>query len=158
MKRIIILSICVLIFASCGKKNVFDEQRTFANNNWQRFSTESFEVPIRNIDDCYHLYMDLVIDTAFFCENLLPLTININGPDGSNRMFYGYVRVRDNGRWQGTFEGGNLHVSQRVRQYFFFNTKGTHEVVIGQATSHYDLYGIVSAGLRIEKAELNFPK
>ncbi len=160
MKRLIYIFIIVLavLGTSCNRKLVYEDERTFAADDWLRFQPETFQVPVRNVDDCYHICMDMWIDTAQFPEELLTLAINMTSPNNERRMFYGYVHVREKGRWQGEYEDGVLHVRQRIRQYFFFNVAGTHEVEIAQATHRYDLRGVKRIKFYVEKAELKYPE
>ena len=47
----ILLTLAVLLCMGCGSKNIIDEERTFANDVWNRFTPEVFDVTVNNTDD-----------------------------------------------------------------------------------------------------------
>ena len=91
----------------------------------------------------------------------LPLTVNLYSPDGTRRMFYAYVNLVENGRWKGQVTPGRERdglrtLQQNIRPFFTFNNKGTYRMEIAQGTSQYDLDGIRSFRLVIERTQVDF--
>ncbi|MBR1851040.1 MAG: hypothetical protein IJ789_06670 [Bacteroidales bacterium] len=154
----ILIAAVICCCTSCSNNTIFSDERTFDNDDWRRFSKENFDVQIKDVESCYHLCFDMWIDTTRFREQLLQLAVNMESPTGDRRMFPAYVHIREHGRWQGEMEGNLLHVKDRLRQYFFFNSKGEQHIEIEQATNRYDLYGVNRIKFHIEKAELAYPK
>ena len=138
-----------------------DETREFDHAVWQRFSPESFEINVSNPDDYYSIDFEVVVDSALMRNDQLPLTVNLYSPDGERRMFYAYINLKEHGRWKGetlknrTKEGLRV-MRQNIRPFFTFNKKGTYRMEVGQATSQYDLEGLLSFRLDIERTEVNY--
>ena len=157
---LLLLSLLSLNIACSGDSTLVDDTRTFANNTWNRFTPEVFEFSVPNADDFYRIDFELVVDTALMRNPQLPLTVNLYSPDGERRMFYAYIPLTENGRWKGeVFKGrkreGIRVMKQNIRPYFTFNSKGTYRLEIGQATSQYDLDGVASLRLIVEKTEID---
>ncbi len=152
----ILLTLAVLLCMGCGSKNIIDEERTFANDVWNRFTPEVFEVSVNNTDDYYNIDVTVAADTTVFRYSLLPITVNIYSPSGERRMFYASVPLKENGRWKGVIVGDRRQVTSRIRTLFSFNAKGDHRVEIGQATSQYNLEGIGSLRLTVENTKIDY--
>lgn len=156
MKKIIIAVLGVLLFAGCGSKKIIDEERDFARDVWNRFTHEEFEVEVRNIDDYYNIDLTAMVDTAVFRYSTLPLTVNIFSPAGERRLFYTAIPLKESDRWKGEMKDGKREVTARVRTFFSFNSKGTHKIEIGQATSQYNLEGIGGIRLTITNTKVDY--
>ena len=156
MRKLIIAALGVLLFISCGKKNIIDEERTFTGGVWNHFSPEVFDVNVSNTEDYYNIDMTATVDTSLFRYQILPLTVNIYSPNGERRMFYASIPTKENGRWKGEMKDGKRVITARVRTFFSFNSTGTHRMEIAQATSQYDLEGIESFRLTIENTEIDY--
>lgn len=151
-----ILTFSFLLLASCGSKNILDEERTFGSNTWNRFKPEVFETTVSNTEAYYNIDLTVSVDTEAFRYTSLPLTVNIYNPEGEHRMFYSEITLKENDRWKGEFDDGLRTVSTHIRTFFSFNTKGKHRIEIGQATSQYDLEGIHSIEMDIYKVKLDY--
>ncbi len=157
MKRLPLILLSLILLASCNR-TVLEEERTFANSNWKFFQPEEFNLNIKNIDDCYNIYATVVIDTAQFKMSRLPLFVNLYSPNGERRSFTGYLLPKDElGKWNGDFKDGKLVCTRCIREYFFFNVTGDHTIEVSQYTHRYDLNGIESFTLKIEKADVIYP-
>ncbi len=152
----ILLTLAVLLCMGCGSKNIIDEERIFANDVWNRFTPEVFEVSVNNTDDYYNIDVTVAADTTVFRYSLLPITVNIYSPSGEHRMFYASVPLKENGRWKGEIVGDRRQVTSRIRTLFSFNAKGDHRIEIGQATSQYNLEGIGSLRLTVENTKIDY--
>ena len=154
-KTILLLAAATMLLASCG--NMIDEVRTFDKNVWNRFKPEVFNLDVKNIDNYYDIDITVSIDTAVYRYEDMPLTVNIYSPNSERRMFYANVPFKQNGRWRGEVIDGYRTVTQHIRTFFSFNSKGEHTMEVGQATSQYDLEGIHSTGVHIYKVDLDYP-
>lgn len=154
--NLIILGVAMLFFAACSPKNIIDEERTFAGEVWNRVTPEVFEVDVTNTEDYYNIDMTATVDTALFRYNTLPLTVNIYSPGGERRTFLTAILLKENGRWKGEAKEGKREVTTRIRTFFSFNSKGTHRMEIGQATSQYNLEGIAALRLTVENTKIDY--
>ena len=152
----------VVLMVACGsKETLLDQTSTFANNTWQRFNPEVYEFEVDNLDDFYSIDFEIVVDSALMRNSQLPFTVNLYSPDGERRMFYAYINLKENGRWKGEHVEQATHkglrrMTQNIRPFFSFNSKGTYRMEIGQATSQYDLEGVESFRLLIRRAEIDY--
>lgn len=148
-----------LFISACGNKVIMDESHTLPNNTWQRFTTENFNLDISNTDDCYDLYVSVTADTAQLKDNAIPIIVAINSPSNEHRTIFSTIILKGkNGKWLATPDAnGNITCSQRVRDYFFFNDKGTHAVEISQRSHRYELSGVKQLNFRVVKAEMELP-
>ena len=140
---------------------LIDETREFDRAVWQRFTPESFDVKVENPDDYYRIDIELVVDSALMRNEQLPLTVNMYSPDGERRMFYAYINLVEHGRWKGEMQKGRTKkglrvMRQTIRPFFTFNDKGVYRMDIGQATSQYELEGLYSLRLDIERTEIDY--
>lgn len=159
-KRLLFTLVASVLLVSCSQNVILDESRDFANHKWMRFEPEEFTAEVKNIDDCFDIYLTATIDTAIFRGNSLPMTLNIYGPTGERRMFRYDLqfKTKKEDQWLGDWDNGYLTVTRCVRQYFFFNNKGDFKFELAQCTNRYELEGVCSTGIRIVKAQLEYPK
>jgi gliding motility-associated lipoprotein GldH len=150
----------LLLFAACSSKSdiVIDEQRTFANDVWNRVTPEVFEVDIVDEGDYFHIDLTVAVDTALYRYKEFPFNLDIYTPDGTHRHLTPQFDVKNHDRWKGEADGRYRVVTKRVQNYFYFNTPGKHRIEVQQATSQYNLEGIHAFKLHIEKAELDIDK
>ena len=150
----------VFLFVSCSHKPVFDEERLFDRDVWNRFTPEQFEINVDNIENYYNIDFTVSIDTGRYRYDAVPLMVILTSPGGEERQFYSTVALSENGRPRGEMQpsrDGNRAcrvVTGRIRSYFSFNHKGTHRVAVSQATSQYDLEGIHAVRLTVTQAKL----
>ena len=149
-----------LLLGSCGKKVLLDDTRTFVNDTWLRFQPEQFELTPGSTDDCYNFIFTITIDTSHFHETGLPIIMELDNANHEKRTLFSTILLRNhNGNWMGTFDDhGNLVITQTVRQYLFFSSTATHSLSLGQRTNKYEIHGIRSIHLKVEKAELEYPE
>ena len=150
-----------LLSACGGKKVLIDETREFDRAVWQRFTPEVFDIKVSNPDDYYSIDFEVVVDSAMMRNPQLPLTVNLYSPDGTRRMFYAYINLVENGRWKGEALKGRSRdglrvMRQNIRPFFTFNSTGIYRLEIGQATSQYELEGVQSLRLDIERTEIDY--
>lgn len=156
MRKLLIALMGVCLLCSCGKKNILDESHAFDRNIWNRFTMEEFSFHVPNIDNYYNIDITVAVDTLHYRYNTVPLAVNIVSPDGEKRRILTSVALKEKERWRGEMQDGYRYAQGRVRSYFSFNSKGQYRMEVGQQTSQYDLEGIHSVAVRIEKAKLDY--
>ena len=156
MKQRLAIVLGTLLLCACGSKTIFEQEHMFSNNVWNRFTPELFEIEVNNINDYYDIEFSASIDTTCYRYDVLPVMVNLYGPSGEQRQFYGTIPFKDHGHWRGKNEGGFQQANWRIRSYFSFNSKGTHRMEVTQQTSQYDLEGVQSLAVTINKAKLDY--
>lgn len=158
-KRLLwILSLGVMLLCSCNKP-LLDETRTMPGNKWLRFEPEQFDFDIKNVEDCYHIVFTIRIDTTLYTAKTFPLVVNMQTDAGEHRMFYSNIKLKDaQGHRTGEMTGAYQNTEGRIREYVFFNSQGKVHLAVKQGTTKYELPGVASVGLRVEKAQMKIPQ
>lgn len=156
MHRILILAILPLLFVSCGKKTVLDETHNFNNQIWMRFEPEKYQFEIKNTEDCYDIIFRIRLDTTTFTSEELPLIVDLFNGNEEHRNFTVTAKVHTNkGTLNGTRMAQFVDLEVPAKKYFFFNVSGTQRIEVKQATSHYELPGVNSLGVTIQKSDMS---
>lgn len=158
MKKVfLILAVAtMMLFSACSDKVVFEQKNNFANSTWMRFEAENFDVTINNTEDCYDIYFTVVVDTNVFKLKNVPLVVNITDEDGGRRTFMSDVPFYNSkGQFMGKNVGDFMEITAKVREYFYFNAKGVHKFSVKNTTQYYELKGISSIALKIEKSNMD---
>ncbi len=156
MRKLLLPVLTLFLFTACGSKVVFHEQHLFDRDVWNRFTPEVFQIDINNIDNYYDIDFTATVDTALYRYDVLPVMIELNSPSGEQRQFYGTIVLKERGHWRGDPDAGYRQVTGRIRNYFSFNSRGSHRFQVKQRTSQYDLEGVHSLAVTITKAKLNY--
>ncbi len=144
------------VVSACSDKVIFDEKHNFPDSTWMRFEPENFEVNIKNIDDCYDIFFSVTVDTNVIRINNLPLVISIEDAEGSRRVFMSDIIFQNKkGESMGKTVGSYVEYTAKAREYFYFNSKGVHKFSIKNSTQFYELKGIASIGMKIEKSNMD---
>lgn len=152
---ILALSVSVLISA-CSDDVVFDQKNNFSSSTWMRFEAEDFDVKINNTEDCYDIYFSVVVDTNVLKLKNIPLVVNITDSEGGRRTFMTEVPFNNKkGQFEGKPIGDFVEITAKAREYFYFNSKGIHKFSIKNSTQFYELKGIASIGMKIEKSNMD---
>ncbi len=134
------------------------EERTFRNNIWNSQSPEVFEIDITDSNAYYTFVFTVAIDTAVYRYETFPFYTDIYTPDGTHRHLTPEFPVKQYGRWKGEMRDGYRIISKKLYEYFPFSKGGKQRIEVRQATSQFNLEGIHSFTIDIQKAELDFEK
>ena len=97
-----------------------------------------------------------MVDTNIIRISNLPLVINIEDAEGSRRVFMSDIIFQNKkGESMGKTVGSFVEYTTKAREYFYFNSKGIHKFSIKNSTQFYELKGISSIGLKIEKSNMD---
>lgn len=155
--RLLPAAVCAaLLLAACSGNTLLDEEHTFDRNVWNRFTPELFDLSVSNIENYYNIDFTVAVDTAVYRYDALPLMIILQAPGGEERQFYGNITLKEQGRWRGEMRDGYRTVDGRIRSYFSFTSKGTHQMAVSQTTSQYDLEGVHSLSVSIVRAKIDY--
>ncbi len=155
-KNIFYVLVATAIFTACSNNVIIDETHEFANATWQRFEPEVFSFDIKNTDDCYDIYFKFRIDTNTFRPESLPFICSLMESADYKRQLVTDIKIRDKrGNWLGNPVGGFYEYNRKVREYFFFNMAGPHELQVKNGSQYFETKGIVSFGIKIEKVNMD---
>lgn len=151
MKKILIY-VVLLTMVSCGKKTVFESERIFQNNNWNRFEKVNFEFPVEKENGYYHIKLVVKHDGKFE-ENTFPVYLTLNTSSGEERMKEVSFMLKEKEMLQGEKQADHYAITKDIWKTILISDKGKCSVSIENIYPKYDSYGIHSIGLLVEKAE-----
>lgn len=158
MKKIILpLILSCLFLSSCGKFH-YSHDISINTGVWNSFEPRVFEFDWQKPDLCVDLSMKVAVDTSRYRDNVLPIIVKMVSSDGESRQFRTEILIRDrDGILHGEAdEQGYIVCQDVIRHHMFFNSKGKQRIEVTQGTSKYDLVGIYSVGIAIDKANLEY--
>ena len=135
-----------------------NEERTFAHNVWNSQTPEVFEIDIKDSNTFYTITYTVSLDTAVYRYETFPFYTDIYTPDGAHRHLTPEFAIKQYGRWKGEMHDGYRVITKQLYEYFPFSKTGKQRIEVRQATSQYNLEGIHSFRITIQKANLDFEK
>ncbi|MBR5028889.1 MAG: hypothetical protein IKX51_06690, partial [Bacteroidales bacterium] len=86
----------------------------------------------------------------------LPFIITLKEKNDYSRHLTTEIAIRDKrGIWLGTPVGAYYEYNRKVREYFFFNASGPHEMLIKNGSQYLEAEGFISFGIKIEKVNMD---
>lgn len=144
------------LLAACTPKRIADEVREFDHDVWNRFTPELFDIKVDNNEDLFNIDFEVKVDTALFRYDYMPFVVELDSPEREHRQIFTGVELKTSGRWRGEAEGAYRVVQGRIRSLFSFNHKGVHKLSVKQDTPQYDLEGIHSFRVIVERTEIDY--
>ena len=159
---------CKIIAGEIPSAKVYEDDKVFAFRDINpQAPTHILVVPKNHIasanditeSNAYYTFVFTVaIDTAVFRYETFPFYTDIYTPDGTHRHLTPEFPVKQYGRWKGEMRDGYRIISKKLYEYFPFSKGGKQRIEVRQATSQFNLEGIHSFTIDIQKAELDFEK
>lgn len=152
MKKLVLLSFIAFLTA-CGNKVVFEENHPFPNDIWQRFEAQEYKIDITDNDVPYCLTLTLRYDTSRFNPVELPLVVDFFMDSTELHNITAAIRLKGrNGKLRGETIDQYCTVIDTIDRFRMFNKCGTYTYRIKQRTSKYEIAGLTSLTLKVEKA------
>ena len=156
MKKVFLLIILFftvsLFFFSCDSNRIFEENKSLADNFWERNNKISFEANIDDTNLIYNVYINIRNGSAYAYSNLYIFLVT-KMPDGkvSKDTLNCYLQDQT-GHWAGKGLGDAWESRILFKPMVKFNQKGKFVFEYEQGMREEKLSGIMDVGLRIEKA------
>jgi len=150
MKFTHILISLFVVCSSCDTKYVFEDYKAISHEGWDRDTAIVFNMPVRNIDCSYKMYIN-VRNMGNYSKRNLWLLVNIKYPDGRlDRDTVEFYLADEYGRWKG--KGiGDLYDSQFLyKKNVSFSAVGEYSVFISHRMKKNKLKGILDVGIQLE--------
>lgn len=148
-KLLIIIS---LLAVSCGTHTVLDETKPFANNCWKRFEPVEFTIPKVDSDKAYRISLTLRYDTTKLTGKMLPTLIMFYADSNEHHTITPDLELcNQKGQRQGKTVGQYCTVTDTIDYYRRFSHSAPYTYKIKQRTSKYELYGVSSIQMKVEK-------
>lgn len=150
--RLLTIITVAILSASCGSRTVLDETKPFTNNCWMRFEPVEFTTPKVDPNKAYRISLTLRYDTTKIRGNELPLLVMFYADSNEHHTITPDLQLRDK---KGTLLGNTVAqyctVSDTIDYYRRFSHAEPYTYKIKQRTSKYELYGIASISMKVEK-------
>jgi gliding motility-associated lipoprotein GldH len=152
-KKLILISLCVLVLTSCDKSQVFEKNIKIPNYEWDRNNVLKFEVPITDTVCSYNMYFNIRNASGYSFSNLF-LFFTVHSPLGTQERDTVEIKLADEtGKWLGDGLGDIWDNQVLFKKDFRFPVSGTYVFEMEQAMRVNPLSYIMDAGIRIEYAE-----
>ena len=156
MRIFLMLLIAGILLSACDDNRVYEQISDFENRQWVSTEKPQFEFSIENINQRYNLYGDIRNSISypysrfFFTYYLQDST----GSDLDKKLVTEFLFDAKTGKPFGKSGVGDLYDHQfLLLKNYQFQSKGKYRVVFEQFMRMDTLPGILSVGLRVERAE-----
>jgi gliding motility-associated lipoprotein GldH len=156
MRIFLVLFIAGILLSACDDNRVYEQISDFENRQWVSTEKPQFEFSIENTNQRYNLYGDIRNSISypysrfFFTYYLQDST----GSDLDKKLVTEFLFDAKTGKPFGKSGIGDLYDHQfLLLKNYQFQNKGKYRVVFEQFMRMDTLPGILSVGLRVERAE-----
>jgi len=150
MKIRYVFILILVLFSSCDTKYVFENYKTINHEGWDRDSAIVFNMPVKNIDHSYKMYVN-VRNMGNYSKRNLWVFVNIRYPDG--RLFRDTVEfylADEFGIWEGKGIGDLYDNQFFYKKNIFFPAVGEYSVSLSHKMKKKNLKGILDVGIQLE--------
>ncbi|MCX6233044.1 MAG: gliding motility lipoprotein GldH [Bacteroidetes bacterium] len=148
------IALSILILTSCSKSNIYEKRQDFDNYTWNRMKSLFFEVPVKDTESEYNIYLTVRHITQYPYDDL-KVNFTIYSPSGEERTTMHTIKIKDSqGKFIGSGAGDLWDVEFLAKEKIVFNQAGTYKFQIDNLMDYLDVVGLADFGIRVEKAEL----
>lgn len=145
--------LCVLLFSSCDKARIFEENKDIPESGWDSSNVVKFAVEIKDPATPANFYINVRNADGYPYSNLF-LFIKTKFPNGKQSSDTLECQLADeNGKWIGKGAGDIYDNQIPFKKNVRFPLAGTYSFEIAQGMRMKEVPLIMDIGLRIEKAE-----
>ena len=162
MKKVVFylsLILVALLFASCGKNEVYQDRITFENNTWNRLEgnkTITFKnIEIKDTASLYDIYVT-IRHTPYINEGKIKFLMKVIYPSGIVRESIYNIGLKsiDNKKWKGDALGDLIDVEERCRAFVSLPEKGNYTITLTNLGTYVKTVGIMDVGVLIKKSNM----
>ena len=152
MKKIFLISLLSLFFASCIKIDLYEKQAAIPSQQWFYTNVPQFTFHINDTTSLYNVYV-ILRHTDLYEYNNIWLRIGLKTPsDSFNYQNVNLSLATDAKGWEGTGMDDIYEVRKSISASpFSFKSSGDYTFSIAQIMRENPLDHILNVGLRIEK-------
>jgi gliding motility-associated lipoprotein GldH len=156
MRILIALSLAAILLAACDDTRVYEQISDFENRQWISADKPQFEFIIDDINQRYNLYSDIRNSVSYPYSRFF-FTYYLRDSTGSNvqkSLITEYLFDAKTGKPYGKSGIGDLYDHRfLLLENYQFQYPGKYQVIFEQFMRMDTLPGIMSVGLRVERAE-----
>jgi gliding motility-associated lipoprotein GldH len=143
---------CLLIFSSCDRKRIFEENKQITDYKWNYADAPTFVTEVKDTNTHYNVIVNVRHSFEFEWRNLW-VKIQTTLPDGrTSEKRINLVLSEPDGHWHGDCLGDNCDLQIPIQENAIFPVPGKYTFKITQDMRVNPLPLVKSIGLRIEKA------
>lgn len=144
-----------LLLCSCDANRIFEENQDIANNQWPVKLVPAFQFEVTDTTQQYQVYFNVRNAISYPFYNLY-LRHYLIGPDGkqiNSSLHEMYLMDPKTGEPRGNGAGDIFDHQFLALRKVRFHKPGTYQIKVKQYMRQDPLPGIMSIGIRVEKAE-----
>jgi gliding motility-associated lipoprotein GldH len=152
VKYILFIFLSTLIFASCGKIDVFEKTTPIQAQSWSYSDKPSFSFTITDTASLYNVYIVLRHTDAYNYNNIW-LNLGSQAPGDSMRFQNISIDLGSDAKgWEGTGMDDIFEIRKNITPGPIpFKKPGNYTFTIGQIMRENPLKHILNVGIRVEK-------
>lgn len=153
--RSLLFILAPLLLAACDNKRIYEQNADIPDNNWAVAFTPEFTFDISDTAQTYMVYFNVRNAISYDYYNLY-VRHNLFGPDGkqlSSQLHELYLLDPKTGEPRGSGSGDLFDHRVLALRDVKFGKPGTYKLKLTQYMRRDPLPGIVSVGVRVEKAQ-----
>lgn len=161
MKRIIIVLLACISLVACSKSHIYSNEVQFPNQYWPRID-EGKDITFDNVvvpskDEAYDISLTFR-HTAQINIDKISFILRIISPSGIRKETTHTIDLKDRSgvKFAGQQVGDVYDMTSIVKQYFSFGEKGTYKIIISNYCTQYQVDGLISAKIDINKSNLDY--
>ena len=154
LKKIAFISFVMMMFSSCGNKNViFDESVVIPNASWDNQEIPYFDVNVEDTLSAYNFYLNIRHLENYRYSNFY-MFLHTTFPDGNQTHdTVEIVLAYPDGRWVGRGSGSMRDNNILLNDNLYFPLKGNYRFEIEQAMREPQLDGVTDVGICFERTQ-----
>lgn len=153
MRNYLFILLLAVFVMACDSKRYFEDNKSIEPTGWDYNNRLSFEVPVDNPAQAYNIYINTRVKNTFKYSNVFFLLHQYNVDKTTSTERFEITLTDDMGRFTGDGLGDIYSYQQLVKQQVKFNEAGVYRFELEQNMRDDTLMHVVSAGIRIEKAD-----
>jgi gliding motility-associated lipoprotein GldH len=140
----------ILVFGySCNKQNINELYYKFPDKTWARFNLLSFEIPIKNIEKPYDVYL-FARFTPDYQYNILDFNMVMNTPAGEERIYEYQMKVKSNaGKYFIECDKDSCIGNILLKRDLYLSKAGILKIEIENLTPRLVTEGVIGVGIRM---------
>jgi gliding motility-associated lipoprotein GldH len=143
----------VFVFASCGKNEFYNQDKTIEGAEWDYRKKVDFEVDITDTVSFYDIYVDFRHNDNYAYADIY-MFLNIEFPNKRMLNDTLHIPMQDyTGKWYGKNSGSLTENHVLVKPKTGFPMTGKYKISIAHAMRDDKLAGIEDVGLTISKKD-----
>ena len=146
--------LCLVFFcgSGCRKKESLELYHKFPDKIWARFNILSFEIPVKQVDKPYNIYL-FTRFTKEFSHEQLEFNMVMNTAAGEERIYAYAMKVKSaSGAFLQAFEGDSCTGTILLKHDLKLARPGILKIEIENLTPRLTTEGVMGVGIRMEQS------